>query len=235
MRITFLESQLKINGGRRVIFIYADIFNKWGHEVTVVTINADSFKRWTANLVDYRPSWMRRYKFKLVRVPSFDADFIPSGDIIVADAWNVVEHLSQYPGRVGVKIHFVQHDERLYHGNPKEVDKAYGLPVKKIVIADWLREMFKRDYDTDVDLILNSVDKNQFKKQPRTKSSDEIRILMLHHTYAWKGTKEGVAFTRVNGITRSSFFALFNALCCKCARPLILNQIIGILYSNILI
>ena len=196
MKITFLEGQLKINGGRRVIFIYADILNRWGHDVTVVTINSQFFKRWLANLIDYRLPWMRRYKFKLLRVPSFDSLNIPSADIIVADEWKIINKFNELPDRVGFKIHFVQHDERLYHGNPEDVDKAYRSQIKKIVIADWLREMFIRDYNYNADLVLNSVDKSQFTKQPRTKSPDEIRILMLHHTYAWKGTKEGVAIVQ---------------------------------------
>src|SRR3989344_5000289 len=192
MKITFLEPQLKINGGRRVIFIYADILTKWGHEVVVATINTHLLKRWIANAIDYRPSWMRQYKFKLIRVPSFNSEHIPSADIVVADEWKIIDSLSQLPKQAGVKIHFVQHDERLYHGDREKIDKAYRYPVKKIVIAEWLREMFKQDYGIEVDLVLNSVDKKQFSKQPRTKNPNDIRILMLHHTYPWKGTKEGI-------------------------------------------
>lgn len=192
MKITFLEAQLKINGGRRVIFIYADILTKWGHDVVVVTINSHPLKRWVSSVIDYRPSWMRRYKFKLIRIPNFDAENIPSADIVVADEWKVVDALARLPEKAGVKIHFVQHDERLYHGDREKIDKAYRYPVKKIVIAEWLREMFKRDYGTEVDLVLNSVDKKQFSKQPRIENPNDIRILMLHHTYTWKGTKEGV-------------------------------------------
>lgn len=193
MKITFLEAQLKINGGRRVIFTYADIFTRWGHDVTVITINSRSFSRWLSNIIDYRLPWMRRYKFKLLRVSNFDVTNIPSADIIVADEWKVVDRLFKLPERAGYKIHFVQHDERLYHGDPKEIDRIYRVPVKKIVIADWLREMFLRDYNYNADLVLNSVDKKQFFKKPRTKPLGDIRILMLHHTYLWKGTQEGVA------------------------------------------
>lgn len=194
MKITFVSPHLKISGGVRVLLIYADRLSKMGHEVTVVVVGENPIKRLTANMLCLKPSWFKQLHAKILKVPSLEEKYIPSADIIVATNWQLGREVLKYSPRVGKKFDFVQHDEGMYRNDHEEVDRVFQSPALRIItIADWLVETFKTKYHSDALLLLNSVDREQFRNTPREKSKDEVRILILHHDYEWKGTKEGVA------------------------------------------
>ena len=192
MKINFLEPQLKVSGGRRIVFGLADSLGEMGHNVTIVTINTSFFRRTILNLFKIRPGWTRPYNLKVKRVPAYKEKHMTPADVVVATCWQAVSDMDLLPQKFGKKFHFVQHDERLYHGKIENVDKAYRCKNIKIVCADWLREMFLRDYGVESHVLTNFMDKKLFHKVNRDKDVREIRILLLDHTYEWKGTKEGV-------------------------------------------
>jgi len=192
MKITFLAPLHKISGGVRVILTYADLLAKKGHEVIVVAQNRNWLRRSIANLLQLKPNWMKDLRAKVRRVASYQEANIPEGEIVVVSSWKDALAAVQYSSKIGVKFYLVQHDERMYHGQRDEVDKAFSLPLKKIVVSTWLKEVFEKEYGQEADLLLNSVDKKLFHLVDTSKKDGEIRILLLDHTYEWKGTKEGV-------------------------------------------
>jgi len=66
----------------------------------------------------------------------------------------------------------VQHHEVHDPAKALSVRDTYRLPMHKIVISSWLADVMASEYaDDDVDLILNSVDFEQFDAPPRGKRS----------------------------------------------------------------
>jgi hypothetical protein len=114
-------------------------------------------------------------------------------DVVIADSWQVTSALLSYnpPKKL---FEFVQHDERLYHGQPDEVEAVYRAPnVSKIVVASWLKELFERDFAATPALVVNTIDREAFYPDGGVlHNSDTLRVTLLVHTYPWKGTQEGI-------------------------------------------
>jgi len=209
MRINFILPHLKVSGGVRVLLIYADLLAKKGHGVKIIVQSRNWLRRKAANFLNFKPAWMRNLRIKILRVAGLDEVNLPAGDIIVVSDWKSALKAAEFSEEFGKKFHLIQHDERMYHGERGQVDTAFRLPFKKIAVSSWLKEMIEREYGQSAELLLNSVDRNLFHPVPftlldsRLRGNDngerkndgggeEIRILLLHHTYEWKGTKEGV-------------------------------------------
>ncbi|MFH1744860.1 MAG: glycosyltransferase family 4 protein [bacterium] len=189
MKINFFLPHLKVAGGVRVILSYADWLAKNNHQVTVV-VQSKSRTRYFFNFLNIKPSWFKNFNAKIIRIPDWSPKNIPNADISVIDSWGLVAKNYQLPKEKGAKFHFIQHDERLYHGQRNEVDKIYRLPIKKIVVSSWIKEIFKNDYKQDAELLLNSFDRSLFYPAEIKKDAKQVRILMLHHNHKWKGTEE---------------------------------------------
>lgn len=118
---------------------------------------------------------------------------LPDGDVIIASPAVTAIDVARLTPSKGKKFYLVQHEAGLYH-DPREVaDKSYKLPLQKIVVSSWLEGILRDDYKEGSKLLLNTFDRSQFHPVPEARPADGlIRILLLHHTYAWKGTKEGV-------------------------------------------
>lgn len=191
MKATFLLPHAKVSGGVRVVFIYADLLQKRGHEVVIVIPQKNILKRFIGNFLLAEKSWVS-FRGKILLVKEFSEAYLPAGDVIVASGWQAAEELMEVKGKVGERFYFMQHDERLYHGDAGRVANVYRSSLKKIVVSMWLRNVLKDEFHEDADLLLNSVDTSLFYPRNVQKDPKTLRILILHHNYAWKGTAEGV-------------------------------------------
>lgn len=192
MRINFLMPHLKISGGGRIGLNYAHFLAQKGHQVKVVVISKKPWRRHLANLLNFKVCWFRGFAAKVLRVKDLRENNLPDADIIVACAWQMARLMNAYSAKKGVQFQFVMHDERLYHGQREEVEKVYKYPIKKIAISSWIKGILKKDFNIDAELLVTPVDFNLFHSVNVKKSDQEIRVLMLHHTYKWKGIKEGL-------------------------------------------
>jgi glycosyltransferase involved in cell wall biosynthesis len=95
-------------------------------------------------------------------------------------------------GRCGEKFYLVQHYESLYHGSPGRVDATYRLPLRKIVISTWLRDLMREKFGSDAEVLVTPVDHALFHPVPGASGGGAPRVLMLHHHYAWKGVEDGL-------------------------------------------
>jgi len=189
MKISFWLPHLKIAGGTRITLGYADALARRGHDVSVVVVNPSPFRRLFSNLLRVKPGWQRGLRARIVRIASWER--APKADVVIADSWQVARAFVR-SGNPACGIELVQHDERLYHGNPDEVTATYQLPLPKIVVATWLQEMLRSDFGQGSTVLLNPIDRNLFFPVPVRRDSDIVRILLLDHDYVWKGTAEGV-------------------------------------------
>jgi glycosyltransferase involved in cell wall biosynthesis len=72
------------------------------------------------------------------------------------------------------------------------VDETYRLPLRKICISTWLSEIMRDKFGSASDVIVTPVDPGLFHEVPREADDGRLRVLMLHHEYAWKGVPEGL-------------------------------------------
>jgi glycosyltransferase involved in cell wall biosynthesis len=188
MNIQIWPPHLKVSGGNRVTLAYADQLARRGHSVTVVVLCKDRLRRIVGNALGWKPSWQRSLKARIVRVNKWKN--APRADVVIADSWQNARALGTHITS-SRKFHFIQHDERLYHGPSEEVAAVYQLPLHKLTVSTWLKEMLHAEFSQEATLLLNPTDRTLFFPTTRN-ASHQLRILMLEHTYDWKGTKEGI-------------------------------------------
>jgi glycosyltransferase involved in cell wall biosynthesis len=183
-KITFVLARADLSGGVRVIATYADLLRRRGHEVLVVSrpprqptlrerlrnslrgtpVPADA--RGEANHVDYRGVPHRVID---AHRAVFASD-LPDADVVIATWWETAEWVADLPPEKGSKAFFVQHYEAHEHIPADRVDTAWRLPLRKIVIAQWLADLARNRFgDSNSILVPNSVDLEQFALLPRGK------------------------------------------------------------------
>ncbi|MBA7515276.1 D-inositol-3-phosphate glycosyltransferase [subsurface metagenome] len=73
------------------------------------------------------------------------------------------------------------------------VDKTYKLPLKKITISSWLKELIEKKFGEEVEaLIVNGINFDTFYKEKDACNTEKIRILMPYRPIRWKGTEDGL-------------------------------------------
>ena len=196
-RINFFLPHLRVSGGVRIALQYASNLARRGHDVKVYVKSANPIRRAIANYLHLGyPLWIQGFVARVVRVPSFSSEYITGADVNIATSCQSMALLESFPTSKGRQFHLIQHDEGLYHVDRKLADRAFTSSAHKIVVSTWLKDILHDTYGQESDLLLNPIDNKQFRQLPRTADLQTIRILLLHHTYAWKGTAEGVAVVR---------------------------------------
>jgi glycosyltransferase involved in cell wall biosynthesis len=199
-RITFLCPHLRIAGGVRAILTYADRLARRGHAVTVVVPGRRTW--WGGVRRGGRPDWVGDFRPEIHWVPRWNAAALPEADVVVATAWQSAPVVVDAPPRAGRKLYLVQHYESLYHGGAEAVDATYRLPLDKIVISTWLRDVMRERFGSDAEVLVTPVDVTLFHRVDVPRAPGPPRVLMLHHEYAWKGVADGmdaVARVRASG------------------------------------
>jgi glycosyltransferase involved in cell wall biosynthesis len=118
--------------------------------------------------------------------PIRDVD-VPDADIVIATWWETAEWVATLSPSKGKKVYFIQHHEA-HDEQPKErVIATYSLPLHKITISRWLKNLMNNRYgDPNVHLVFNSVDTEQFHAPIRSKNINAT-VGMLYSTIPWKG------------------------------------------------
>lgn len=201
MRITFVLPAANLSGGTRVVSIYAQELMRLGHVVQVIsppparTRFRRKLKSWL--FLKGWPSDPKRLKSHLDDTPIDhrvldrwrpvrDGD-VPDADVVVATWWETAEWVFRLSERKGAKVYFIQHHEVFSHLPLERCMATYRMPMHKIVIAQWLKELMETKYDDRiVDLVHNSVDPKQFSSSPRGKQPVPT-VGLLYATDVFKG------------------------------------------------
>ena len=184
---------MRVAGGVRAILTYADRLAGLGHDVTLVVPAGGRAAAWWRNVQRAGPEWMPGLRARVTWVARWSADTLPDADVLVATAWQSASVVAAAPARCGAKLYLVQHYESLYHGEPAAVDATYRLPLAKVVISTWLRDVMRERFDSDAEVLVTPVDRALFRRVPVQVTTSRPRVLMLHHDYAWKGVADGLA------------------------------------------
>lgn len=192
LRISFLAPKIGLSGGTRIFLGYAHHLALRGHEVRVYVKDKSFVRRLVGNSLRLGvPKWLGDFRAQVVRVPDFTKKSIPDADVIFVTTAQVAQEVALFPREKGCKYYLVQHDESLYHANQNLVEKAYTQPFKRIAVSSWVLESLRSKFNVDASLLLNPIDREQFKMIPGLRDVSEVRILLLEHPFEWKGTDEG--------------------------------------------
>jgi glycosyltransferase involved in cell wall biosynthesis len=200
MRLTFVMPHAGMAGGNRVIAIYASQLSKRGHLVELVSQPPDrpSLKDWinwlllrrprpvTAGTAPYFQDQHIRLRAVKTRGPVSDDD-VPDADIVIATWWETAEWVAALSARKGIKVQLVQHHEVFSWLPVDRCEASYRLPLRKIVISRWLKDLMENKYHAEnVFLVPNSVDQKQFSSVPR-KKQEAPTVGFLYSTVPFKG------------------------------------------------
>lgn len=207
MRVTFVLPHAGMAGGIRVLAVYASRLQRRGHRVTVVSTPQwrPLLRRKVKSLLCGRgwpkdaapePSWfdgadVTHHVIERWR-PVADHD-VPDADIVLATWWGTGPWVAALSPRKGAKAIFLQGYETSPGYFHPEMDAAWRLPLRKIVISKWLMTFARERFgDADVHLVPNSVDTDQFHAPARGKQARPT-VGMLYTTFHAKGVDVSLA------------------------------------------
>lgn len=187
MRITFILPVVHQNGGCRVVSIYAQKLIDMGHTVTVVARkpfpkkalrkgidflkNGHSLRE-EPNRTAYFDN-LDEHFWEIEHTGPFRPEDLPDADIAIATWWRTAFFLNTMPPQKGKKAYFVQGHEATFDSDQNYLAHgSYYLPLKKIVISQWLQDIMADTYgDRDVFKVTNSVDTTQFDASTRARNT----------------------------------------------------------------
>jgi glycosyltransferase involved in cell wall biosynthesis len=186
MRITFVLPVVDMGGGTRVVVIYARALKSMGHIVRLISTPPDTYpfsqklRSWvTGKGWPGKPPAPRSHldgsglEHKVIdSARPITTDDVWDADIAIATWWETAEWVSRFKVEKGAKVYFIQGHEVFTHLPVARCCATYRLPLHKIVVSRWLKEIMHTQYqDPIVDLVPNSVDRNQFDAPIRHKQA----------------------------------------------------------------
>lgn len=200
MKITIIIPHADHSGGVRVVAIYAALLSNRGHHVQII-----SFRHKQPSLLEQVKSVVKgqgllprrnqgshldglEVEHHIISKyrPITDTD-VPNADVVIATWWETAEWVATLSPSKGAKVYLIQHHEVFDHLPRARVEATYSLPLYKITVAQWLKNlMSNRYFDRDVALVPNSVDTSLFCAPLRKKQSVPTVGLIYDPNY-WKG------------------------------------------------
>jgi glycosyltransferase involved in cell wall biosynthesis len=214
--ITLMNQKLKITfvlptagtfpiGGFKVVYEYANHLARRDHSVTVVHPaqlpanmpwigRAKAAVRYIQRNIDgsYRPNkWFQvDPKVRLMWVWSLAERYIPDADVVVATWWETAEFVNSYSRTKGRPSYLIQHLET-WMGREDRVYATWKMPLKKVVIAQWLKDIADGMGESST-LIPNGLDFKKFGMDVPPPNRNNSQCMMLYHTMDWKGSADGL-------------------------------------------
>lgn len=188
-------------GGIKVIVIYAQKLKQYGHIVKLVSPppRSPSLRAKVSSLLTGNgwPADVKRHLSQLDgsgldhtildRWRPVTDDDVPDADVVIATWWETAEWVAGLGRKKGAKVYFIQHHEVFPYLPIARCRATYRLPLHKIVVARWLKDLINSEYDDAVvDLVPNSVDSDQFFAPVRGKQAVPT-VGFLYSSTAFKG------------------------------------------------
>ncbi|MDK2805653.1 MAG: hypothetical protein PWP67_787 [Clostridium butyricum] len=205
MKINFILPFTSLTGGIKVVFEYANRLNERGYDIVCyIPMLAYKFnnygfigelKRIKSSIGNTlkrgtKVDWFD-LKVPVKLVPIISNKFIRDADATIATAWPTAYSVNNLDEFKGEKFYFIQHYE-IWSGPKDLVDGSYKLPLKRIVIAKWLKDLMEKEFKVGVtSLIPNGMNFKEFYNDNKVFNKNKV-ILMLYHNLEWKGYKDGL-------------------------------------------
>lgn len=119
---------------------------------------------------------------------------LENADVIMASAWVTAFDIEKLSNNKGEKYYFIQGYE--VWDNEKLGRDSYSLPLKKIVISEWIKKKLVTECGckgNEIVIVNNGIDTNKFNNTQKQYEGERcIECLMLDHKLRQKGTREGL-------------------------------------------
>jgi glycosyltransferase involved in cell wall biosynthesis len=192
-------------GGYRTVYELSNGLVARGHEATVVLprtwvprtgflneLKNAAWPRRTQKREPNFPTWIKldpRVRLKLVADPR--EKWLDGADATFATLYSTAPVVHDYSKAQGTKLYLIQHDES-FAAPREEVYGTYRLPMHKVVVAKWLKELVASvDGPDRVDYVPNAVDHGQF-RVTRPFAERPQRVGMLYSGDPTKAAWDGV-------------------------------------------
>lgn len=187
--IAFVIPGEGISGGIMVICQHANMLIEKGYDVVLINHNLED---------TYRLDWFPDLLAPVIKINEFQLN----ADIVIATQWSTVYTVLNLPAKR--KLYFVQSDETRF--NPQDsvesrsAYRTYTYDFEFIVIAKWLKEWLRKEFNKDAFYVPNGLDTSLFfLDEPLVPKNDKLRVLLEGPIdIPFKGMKE--AFEIVDGI-----------------------------------
>ena len=197
MRITFVLPYAGLQGGIRVIAIYAERLARRGHNVRVISMPQVFTMRHTAKSLLLGRGWPKPEPshFDGIDVPHrvlesarlVTDDDVPDGDVVIATFYTTAYGVRLLSPSKGAKAIFIQNYEVSPGKTNPILDATWRMPMHKIVISKWLVDWARDKFgDTAISHVPNSVDMEQFHSAPRNRNAQPT-VGLLYSTSPLKG------------------------------------------------
>jgi glycosyltransferase involved in cell wall biosynthesis len=226
MRVTFVLPHAGLSGGARVLAKFAAGLHRRRHDVAVISLPQPRLGlRGKLRSVVRGTGWPRDPEpepsyFDDTAVPHrvlgserpiTDAD-VPDADIVLATYWRTAPWVAALSPVKGMKAILLQGYETSQGREEPAMDEAWRLPLHKIVISKWLKELARDRFDdSEVRLVPVGVDLEQFNAPGRGKRAAPT-VGLLYSTAHLKGNDVSImALERLRGQVRGLHVIAFGA------------------------
>ena len=111
---------------------------------------------------------------------SLNQRHVPKADIYVATSPYTAYYLNEYD-HSSKKFYFIQGYENWGEGLKAILYDTYHYPFQKVVIARWLKEMLKKQFQEESIWIPNGFDFSKFRKTIAVEKKNPFMVSMLYH------------------------------------------------------
>lgn len=128
--------------------------------------------------------------------------------------WKRAEDISK---KTGEPVHLAMADidtrDLPFHKTKKLVDEAFKLPLKKITISTWLKELLEKKFGQKVEgIIINGLNFEKFYNENKSWNKTK-KILAPYRDQKWKGTEDAIrAFKIVKNRHPNVRFVMFGPI-----------------------
>ncbi len=193
-------------GGYKVVYEYANRFVNDGWRVHIAYSGSIYWKRkslWhkLTNIFRQIQSHLKGYssrgwfnldgRVKEHLTLSLNYRHVPKTDVYVATSPYTAYYLNDYPVPNKHKFYLIQGKEDWGPGLRAILEDTYHYPMQKIVIAHWLQDLLKEEYDEGSELISNGLDFRKFSLTVPIENKQPFCISMLYHEMELKGCPMG--------------------------------------------
>lgn len=213
MKINIVIPGVGLSGGIRVLFQYAELLEKKGHDVIFYTpvlaydvknsnselvnkihVFTNSIKRINSYIIKKNQN-KTGFAVNVEAVPCIKNKYLRDADLVIASAWPTAFSVNDLHKTKGKKIYFIQ-DYEIWN-NKRLGQLSYTLPLKHIVISTWIKnKLIEQLGHEDAPIVYDGLDIEIFNNLKtncyKYSENRKFKILMLYHNLAKKGIVEGL-------------------------------------------
>lgn len=201
---------LKIVGGYKMIYEYANYIEEKGKSVCIVYngVKGKNSKHFPHILVyifrillgHIGPNWFKlNRKVNRKVIYSFNEKYIPYCDKIIASTARSAVFVNSIQRKAEKKFYFIQGFEN-WEISTEKLYETYSFDMKKITVAKWLKKEIEKYSNESTEYIPNGINTEIFKVNKEPDKRNPHSIALLYHLDSQKGFD--VSYKVINKLKR---------------------------------